>query len=106
MRRRRSFAPRYPARLTLPVLAYDAVFFLGPLAILVVFSLAQTVGFGQVSSRFSGGNFRQLWDCALSRHFQDHARDGSDRDGADTARRLSDGLLDGALPHDAASRSR
>ena len=62
MKRRRSFAPRYPARLTLPVLAYDAVFFLGPLAILIVFSLAKTVGFGQVSYALSGGNFRQLWD--------------------------------------------
>jgi spermidine/putrescine transport system permease protein len=60
--RKRSFAPRYPARLTLPVLVYDAVFFLGPLAILVVFSLSETVGFGQVSYALSGGNFRQLWD--------------------------------------------
>jgi spermidine/putrescine transport system permease protein len=62
VKRRRSFAPRYPARLTLPVLAYDAIFFLGPLAILVVFSFAKTVGFGQVSYALSGGNFRQLWD--------------------------------------------
>ena len=62
MTRKRSFAPRYPARLTLPVLVYDAVFFLGPLAILVVFSLSETVGFGQVSYALSGGNFRQLWD--------------------------------------------
>jgi spermidine/putrescine transport system permease protein len=60
--RKRSFAPRYPARLTLPVLVYDAVFFLGPLAILVVFSLSETVGFGQVSYALSSGNFRQLWD--------------------------------------------
>ncbi|MDX6538997.1 MAG: spermidine/putrescine transport system permease protein [Gaiellales bacterium] len=62
MKRKRSFAPRYPARLTLPVLAYDAIFFLGPLAILVVFSLAKTVGFGQVSYALSGGNFSHLWD--------------------------------------------
>jgi spermidine/putrescine transport system permease protein len=62
VKRARSFAPRYPARLTLPVLAYDALFFLCPLAILVVFSFAETVGFGQVSYAFSGGNFRQLWD--------------------------------------------
>jgi spermidine/putrescine transport system permease protein len=47
--------------LTLPVLLYDAIFFLGPLTILIVFSLAETVGFGQVSYAFSGGNFRQLW---------------------------------------------
>jgi spermidine/putrescine transport system permease protein len=62
VRRTRSFAPRYPPRLTLPVLVYDAIFFLGPLAILIVFSLARTVGFGQVSYALSGGNFRQLWD--------------------------------------------
>jgi spermidine/putrescine transport system permease protein len=62
VKRKRSFAPRYPARLTLPVLAYDAIFFLGPLAILVVFSLAKTVGFGQVSYALSGGNFSHLWD--------------------------------------------
>ena len=106
VKRKRSFAPRYPARLTLPVLAYDAVFFLGPLAILVVFSLAKTVGFGQVSYALSGGNFRQLWDSLYSRHLQDDARDGDDRNAADAARRLSDGLLDGALPHDRESRSR
>jgi spermidine/putrescine transport system permease protein len=62
VKRKRSFAPRYPARLTLPILAYDAIFFLGPLAILIVFSFAETVGFGQVSYALSGGNFRQLWD--------------------------------------------
>jgi spermidine/putrescine transport system permease protein len=61
VRRARSFTPRYPPRLTLPVLFYDAIFFLGPLTILIVFSLAETVGFGQVSYAFSGGNFRQLW---------------------------------------------
>ena len=44
------------------MLAYDALFFLAPLAILVVFSLANTVGFGQVSYAFSAVNFRQLWD--------------------------------------------
>ena len=44
------------------MLVYDAIFFLGPLAILVVFSLANTVGFGQVSYALSSVNFRQLWD--------------------------------------------
>jgi spermidine/putrescine transport system permease protein len=62
-RRDRSSAPRYPAWLTLPLLGYDALFFLAPLAILVVYSLAQTVGFGQVSYALSGANFRQLWDA-------------------------------------------
>ena len=61
-RRGRSFAPRYPGWLALPLLVYDAIFFLGPLAILVVFSLANTVGFGQVSYALSAVNFRQVWD--------------------------------------------
>jgi len=61
-RRGRSFAPRYPGWLALPVLVYDAIFFLAPLAILVVFSLANTVGFGQVSYALSAVNFRELWD--------------------------------------------
>lgn len=60
--RGRSFAPRYPGWLALPVLVYDAIFFLAPLAILVVFSLANTVGFGQVSYALSAVNFRELWD--------------------------------------------
>ena len=40
-RRARSFAPRYPAWLTAPSFVYYAVFFLAPLAILVVFSFAR-----------------------------------------------------------------
>ena len=39
-RRRRSFKPRYPAWLTAPSLLYYVIFFLGPMAILVAFSLA------------------------------------------------------------------
>src|SRR5207253_4622941 len=39
-RRRRSFKPHYPPWLTAPSLVYYAVFFLGPMAILVAFSLA------------------------------------------------------------------
>ena len=42
--RRRSFSPRYPAWLTSPSLLYYAIFFLGPLAILVAFSLATQTG--------------------------------------------------------------
>ena len=39
-RRTRSFKPRYPAWLAAPSLLYYAIFFLGPMAILVAFSLA------------------------------------------------------------------
>ena len=53
------------------MLVYDALFFLCPLAILVVFSLAETVGFGQVSYAFSGGNFRRLTGFALGFAFRD-----------------------------------
>ena len=45
-RRKRSFRPRYPAWLTAPSLVYYAIFFLGPMAILVAFSLATQRGFG------------------------------------------------------------
>ena len=45
-RRERSFRPRYPAWLTAPSFVYYAIFFLGPMAILVAFSLATQRGFG------------------------------------------------------------
>jgi len=45
-RRARSFAPRYPAWLTAPSLVYYLAFFVGPMAILCVFSVATQVGFG------------------------------------------------------------
>jgi spermidine/putrescine transport system permease protein len=46
--RRRSFSPRYPGWLTAPSLAYYAIFFLGPMAILIAFSLAAQSGFGSI----------------------------------------------------------
>ena len=51
-RRRRSFSPRYPGWLTSPSLLYYAIFFLGPLAILVAFSLATQTGFNAITYGF------------------------------------------------------
>jgi len=48
-RRGRPFKPRYPAWLVMPSLVYIIIFFLGAMAILVAFSLATQVGFGQIS---------------------------------------------------------
>ena len=39
-RRGRGFAPRYPGWLTIPSLLYYAIFFIGPMAILAVFSVS------------------------------------------------------------------
>jgi spermidine/putrescine transport system permease protein len=51
-RRRRSFSPRYPAWLTSPSFLYYAIFFLGPLTILVVFSVATQTGFNEITYGF------------------------------------------------------
>jgi len=59
-RRRRSFRPRYPAWLTVPSLLYYAIFFLGPMAILVAFSLATQRGFGGLSYGFDLSQYRLL----------------------------------------------
>jgi spermidine/putrescine transport system permease protein len=58
----RSFAPRYPAWLTLPSLLYYAIFFLGPMAILAVFSVSLQSGFGSVTYTFDTGQFAQVND--------------------------------------------
>jgi spermidine/putrescine transport system permease protein len=55
--RRRSFSPRYPAWLTSPSLLYYAIFFLGPLAILVAFSLSTQVGFNEISYGFDTSQY-------------------------------------------------
>jgi len=57
-RRKRSFRPRYPAWLTTPSFLYYAIFFLGPMAILVAFSLATQRGFGSLSYGFDISQFR------------------------------------------------
>ncbi len=51
--RGRSFKPRYPAWLLAPAFVFDAIFFLGAMAILVAFSLATQTGFGQISYGFN-----------------------------------------------------
>ncbi len=59
-RRRRSFKPRYPAWLTSPSLLYYVIFFLGPMAILVAFSLAVQQGFGSLRYGFNFSQFSQV----------------------------------------------
>jgi spermidine/putrescine transport system permease protein len=61
-KRGRSFAPKYPAWLTLPSLLYYAIFFLGPMAILAVFSVSLQKGFGSVTYTFSSSQFSQVND--------------------------------------------
>jgi putrescine transport system permease protein len=59
-RRKRSFRPRYPAWLTVPSFVYYAIFFLGPMAILVAFSLATQRGFGSLSYGFDISQYRLI----------------------------------------------
>ena len=56
----RSFKPRYPAWLTAPSLLYYAVFFLGPMIILVAFSLAVQQGFGSLKYGFDFSQYSQV----------------------------------------------
>jgi spermidine/putrescine transport system permease protein len=56
----RSFKPRYPAWLTVPSFLYYAVFFLGPMVILVTFSLATQKGFGGLTYGFDLSQFKQV----------------------------------------------
>jgi len=59
-RRKRSFRPHYPAWLTVPSFVYYAIFFLGPMAILVAFSLATQRGFGSLSYGFDISQYRLI----------------------------------------------
>jgi spermidine/putrescine transport system permease protein len=59
-RRKRSFQPRYPAWLTAPSFLYYAIFFLGPMAILVAFSLATQRGFGSLTYGFDVSQYRLI----------------------------------------------
>ena len=59
---RRSFRPRYPAWLTAPSLLYYAIFFLGPMAILVAFSLATQTGLRRVSYGFDTSQYHLVID--------------------------------------------
>ena len=60
-RRGRSFRPRYPAWLTGPSLVYYAIFFLGPMAFLVAFSLATQQGFGGLSYGFDITQYKLIF---------------------------------------------
>ncbi|HEX9032127.1 MAG TPA: ABC transporter permease [Streptosporangiaceae bacterium] len=59
-RRARSFKPRYPGWLTAPSLLYYAIFFLGPMAILLAFSLATQKGFGSLTYGFDTSQYRLI----------------------------------------------
>ena len=61
--------PRYPGWLALPAVAWYALFFVGPLAILAVFSVSERVGFSTVVYTFQFDNFRDLWDPLYGRVF-------------------------------------
>ena len=102
----RSFAPRYPGWLTLPVLVYDADLLpraaRDPDRVLAREHRRIRAGLLRAQRR----QLPPALGSALPRHLQDDAGHGRDRNGADAARRLSDGLLDGALPQRAANRSR
>ena len=78
-RRRRSFRPRYPAWLTAPSLLYYAIFFLGPMAILVAFSLATQQGFGSLSVRVRHVPVPADRQLAVPHHLRAHAGDGRAR---------------------------
>jgi spermidine/putrescine transport system permease protein len=69
-RRRRSFSPRYPTWLTSPSLLYYAIFFLGPLAILVAFSLATQTGFNAISYGFDTTQYHLVLDSLYIKIFE------------------------------------
>jgi spermidine/putrescine transport system permease protein len=62
LRRAGAGGPRYPAWLALPAAAWYGVFFLGPLGIMAVFSVAERSGYTDIVYTFSLENFRYLWD--------------------------------------------
>jgi spermidine/putrescine transport system permease protein len=68
-RRQRSFSPRYPGWLTSPSLLYYAIFFLGPLAILVAFSLATQTGFDSISYGFDTSQYHLVVDSLYLKIF-------------------------------------
>jgi spermidine/putrescine transport system permease protein len=69
-RRRRSFSPRYPGWLTTPSSVYYAIFFLGPLAILVAFSLATQTGFNAITYGFDTSQYHLVTDSLYVRIFE------------------------------------
>jgi spermidine/putrescine transport system permease protein len=69
-RRDRSFSPRYPSWLTVPSFVYYAIFFLGPLAILVAFSLATQTGFNAISYGFDTSQYHLVLGSLYVRIFE------------------------------------
>jgi spermidine/putrescine transport system permease protein len=69
-RRRRSFKPRYPGWLTAPSLLYYIIFFLGPMAILVAFSLATQRGFGGLSYGFDISQYKLIGNSLYTTIFE------------------------------------
>jgi spermidine/putrescine transport system permease protein len=75
LRRRRGIVragaggPRYPGWLALPAVVWYALFFIGPLSIMAVFSVAERVGFTGILYTFSLDNFVYLWDPLYGRVF-------------------------------------
>jgi spermidine/putrescine transport system permease protein len=61
--------PRYPGWLALPAVAWYGLFFLAPLSIMAVFSVATRVGFTEIVYTFDLDNFRYLWDPLYGRVF-------------------------------------
>jgi spermidine/putrescine transport system permease protein len=57
-RRRRSFKPRYPAWLLAPTFVYDAIFFLGAMVFLVMFSFATQTGFISITYGFDTAQYQ------------------------------------------------
>jgi spermidine/putrescine transport system permease protein len=74
-RRRRARAragaggPRYPGWLALPAVTWYALFFIGPLSIMAVYSVAQRAGYTDIVYTFSLENFKYLWDPLYGRVF-------------------------------------
>jgi spermidine/putrescine transport system permease protein len=68
-RRAGAAGPRYPGWLALPAVAWYALFFLCPLAIMAVFSVAERVGYTGILYTFSLDNFTYLWDPLYGRVF-------------------------------------
>lgn len=61
--------PRYPGWLGLPAVAWYALFFLGPLGILALFSVSERVGFSEVAYNLNLENFDDLIDPLYGKIF-------------------------------------
>jgi spermidine/putrescine transport system permease protein len=64
-----SGGPRYPGWLALPAVGWYSLFFIGPLAIMAVFSFSERVGFLDVAYNFNLDNYRYLFDELYGRVF-------------------------------------